>query len=179
MSRIGKLPILIPAGVKLGYLNKEVSVEGPKGKLKLVVRSEVDVETKGNEAFVIRKNNEKIDKSMHGLYRVLINNMVMGVTKGFEKKLEINGTGFKANVAGKKLVLNIGYSHPVEIEIPDGIKITVDENTKLTIAGIDKHLVGHIASVIRDKRPPEPYKGKGIKYANEVVRRKAGKASKK
>lgn len=179
MSRIGKLPILLPSGVKLGYSNKEVSVEGPKGKMKLSLRPEVDVETKGNEVFVVRKSDEKIDKSMHGLFRVLINNMVTGVTKGFEKKLEINGTGFKANVAGKKLVLNLGFSHPVELEIPEGIKITVEENTKLTVSGIDKHLVGHIASIIRDKRPPEPYKGKGVKYADEVIRRKAGKASKK
>ncbi|HOV13279.1 MAG TPA: 50S ribosomal protein L6 [Spirochaetota bacterium] len=179
MSRIGKLPIVVPTGVKVGYSNSEVSVEGPKGKLKLIVRPEVDIETKINEVIVVRKENEKIHKSLHGLYRVLINNMVTGVTKGFEKKLEINGTGFKATVTGKKLVLNLGYSHPVELEIPDGIKITVEENTKVTVAGIDKHLVGHIASIIRDKRPPEPYKGKGIKYSNEVVRRKAGKASKK
>lgn len=179
MSRIGKLPIVVPAGVKVGYSNKEVSVEGPKGKLKLSVRPEIDIETNGNEISVVRKSDEKLDKSLHGLYRVLVNNMVVGVSKGFEKKLEINGTGFKANVAGKKLVLNLGYSHPVELEIPEGIKITVEENTKLTISGVDKHLVGHIASVIRDKRPPEPYKGKGIKYIDEVIRRKAGKASKK
>jgi len=147
--------------------------------LRLSLKSEITIENKDSVLTIKRKTDSKQDRSMHGLYRVMIDNMVTGVTKGFEKKLEINGTGFKAAVQGKKAVFNIGFSHPIEYDIPEGIKIVVEENTKLTVSGIDKQLVGHVASVIRLMRPPEPYKGKGIKYVGEVIRRKAGKATKK
>ncbi|OHD14122.1 MAG: 50S ribosomal protein L6 [Spirochaetes bacterium GWD1_27_9] len=179
MSRIGNLAVVVPTGVKVNNNNNELFIEGPKGKLNLPLKSEVKISLENSILKVSRVGDNNVEKSLHGLYRVLINNMIIGVTKGYEKKLEISGTGFKANVQGKKIVLNLGYSHPVEYEIPEGIKITVEENTKLTIAGIDKHLVGQVAAVIRRMRPPEPYKGKGIKYAGEVIRRKAGKATKK
>jgi large subunit ribosomal protein L6 len=179
MSRIGKLPVMIPAGVKVTIANNEILVEGPKGKMKVGLKPDIMIENKDNVIHVTRKGDLNFQKSLHGLYRVLIDNMITGVTKGYERKLEINGTGFKAVVQGKKIVLNLGYSHPIEYEIPEGIKIVVEENTKLTVSGIDKHLVGHVASIIRDMRPPEPYKGKGIKYNDETIRRKAGKAAKK
>ena len=179
MSRIGKLPVEMPTGVKYSKNGNNVTIEGPKGKLSLDIDNDILVELDGQTLLVTRRENLNSKKSLHGLYRVLISNMVCGVSKGFEKKLEIIGTGFKANVTGDKLVLTIGYSHPVEFNIPAGIKITVEENTKLTIAGIDKQLVGQVAAVIRKFRKPEPYKGKGIKYSDEVIRRKAGKATKK
>ncbi len=179
MSRIGKLPVVIPANVKVNVRPTEVTVEGQKGKLNLSYNPVITIESKENELILNRKNELKQTKSLHGLYRVMLNNMVLGVSKGFEKKLEINGTGYKAAVQGSKLILNLGYSHQVDFPIPEGIKIVVEENTKLTISGTDKQLVGHVASVIRGKRPPEPYKGKGVKYSDEVIRRKAGKSAKK
>ena len=179
MSRIGKMPVEIPANVKVNIVSSNIIVEGQKGKLSLNVKPVINVVNDGKNIVLTRKNDLKESKSLHGLYRVLLNNMVVGVSKGFERKLEINGTGFKAAISGKKLTLNIGYSHVVDFSVPEGAKVTVDDNTKLTISGIDKQLVGHVASVIRGFRPPEPYKGKGIKYSDEVIRRKAGKAAKK
>ena len=179
MSRIGKLPIKIPSDVKIAYANNEVTVEGPKGKLQLSLRPEIVVETENNIVNLKRNSDMNLDKSLHGLYRVLINNMVEGVSKGYEKKLEINGTGFKATMQGKKIVFNLGYSHAIEYDIPEGIKIVIEDNTKLSITGIDKQLVGHVASVIRKMKLPEPYKQKGVKYSDEIVRKKAGKAAKK
>ena len=179
MSRIGKMPVEIPANVKVNIVSSNIIVEGQKGKLSLNVKPVINVVNNGKNIVLTRKNDLKESKSLHGLYRVLLNNMVVGVSKGFERKLEINGTGFKAAISGQKLTLNIGYSHVVDFSVPEGAKVTVDDNTKLTISGIDKQLVGHVASVIRGFRPPEPYKGKGIKYSDEVIRRKAGKAAKK
>lgn len=179
MSRIGKMPVMVPANVKVNITNGVVLVESQKGKLSLNCKPVIEIENKGNEIVLSRKNELKETKALHGLYRVLIDNMIVGVTKGYEKKLEINGTGFKAAVAGQKLTLNIGFSHPVVYDIPEGVKVTVEEAVKLTVAGIDKHLVGHVASIIRSFRPTEPYKAKGIKYTDEVIRRKAGKAAKK
>ncbi|HOJ62869.1 MAG TPA: 50S ribosomal protein L6 [Spirochaetota bacterium] len=181
MSRIGKLPIIIPDGVKVSVIDKNITIEGPKGKSSITLLDNVKVKVEDNPKRIIveRSSDEKFDKASHGLFRVLINNVVIGVTKGFEKKLEIVGTGFKANMEGTNLVLNIGFSHPIKYPIPQGIKVAIEENTKITISGIDNQLVGHVASEIRKIRPPEPYKGKGIKYVDEKVRRKAGKAAKK
>lgn len=179
MSRIGKMPVVIPANVKINISNNTVVVEGQKGKLSIICKPVIMIENKSDEIVLTRKNELKETKALHGLYRVLLNNMVLGVSKGYEKKLEINGTGFKAAVSGQKLTLNVGFSHQIEYKIPDGIKVVVDDGVKLTVSGIDKQLVGHVASVIRGFKPPEPYKAKGIKYDNEVIRRKAGKAAKK
>lgn len=177
MSRIGKNPITIMDGVTLNISNSDIDVQGPKGKLSLKLRPEIKLEQKDNLLTITRKQETKLHKSIHGLYRALINNMVIGVTKGFSKTLEIIGTGYKANVDGKRLVLNIGYSNPYYFQIPEELKISVENNTIITIEGIDKQVVGEAASVIRKMRPPEPYKGKGIKYKDEVIRRKAGKAT--
>jgi len=181
MSRIGKLPIIIPDGVKVSYTGNTFNVEGPKGKASINLLDNIKLKIEDNPKIIVleRDNNEKFNKASHGLFRILINNLIIGVTKGFEKKLEIIGTGFKANLEGTNLVLNIGFSHPVKYQIPQGIKISIEENTKIIVSGIDKQLVGHVASEIRKIRPPEPYKGKGIKYVDERVRRKAGKAAKK
>lgn len=181
MSRIGRLPIIIPDGVKVSCTDKVINIEGPKGKSSLNLPDNLNVKLEENPKRIIveRKANEKFDKASHGLFRMLINNLIIGVSKGFEKKIEIVGTGFKANMEGSNLVLNIGFSHPVKYPIPQGIKVAVEENTKITISGIDKQLVGYVASEIRKIRPPEPYKGKGIKYIDEKVRRKAGKSAKK
>jgi len=179
MSRIGKLPIEIPAQVKITNSEKKIIVEGPKGKMELDIDNAILVKNEGSKLIINRKSEEKNVRAAHGLYRVLIQNMVKGVTSGFEKKLEISGTGFKATVEGQNLVLNLGYSHIIKYPIPKDIKIVVEENVKINISGIDKHLVGFVASEIRKLRKPEPYKGKGIKYSDEKIRRKAGKAAKK
>ena len=179
MSRIGKKPVALPSGLKVDIKGNSVVVEGPKGKMSIDMDSRISIENKDNEFILSRENEQKETKALHGLYRVLINNMITGVMQGYEKRLEINGTGFKAAVAGQKLTLNLGYSHPVVYDIPEGIKIVVEDSVKLVITGVDKHLVGHVAAVIRDFRPCEPYKAKGIRYSDEVVRRKAGKAAKK
>lgn len=179
MSRIGKKPVALPTGLKVDLKGNSLAVEGPKGKMSIEMDSRISVENNNNEFILSRKNELKETKALHGLYRVLISNMITGVMQGYEKRLEINGTGFKAAVSGQKLTLNIGYSHPVVYEIPEGIKIAVEDSVKLVISGVDKHLVGHVAAVIRDFRPCEPYKAKGIRYSDEVVRRKAGKAAKK
>ena len=177
MSRIGKLPVILPDTVSLDYNATEVNVKGPKGNLKLELRPEITLKKEENKIIVDKKDNSKKSRAMHGLYRVLINNMVTGVTQGFEKRLEVIGTGYRCQVQGNKLILNIGYSYPYEYEIPEGLTITVDNNTIIIIQGIDKQLVGHAASIIRKMRPPEPYKGKGIKYTDEIIKRKAGKSN--
>ncbi len=179
MSRIGRMPIAVPAGVTVDIAeNNQVTVKGPKGTLERVLPAEMDIKLEGNEVIVTRPNDLKKMKSLHGLTRTLINNMVIGVTEGYSKVLEVNGVGYRAAKQGKKLVLNLGYSHPVEMEDPEGLESKVDGNT-ITITGIDKEKVGQYAAEIRDTRRPEPYKGKGIKYADEVIRRKVGKTGKK
>ena len=179
MSRIGKMPIAIPAGVTVDVAeNNTITVKGPKGTLTRVLSPEMEIKVEGAEVVVNRPNDLKRSKSLHGLTRTLINNMVVGVTQGYEKALEINGVGYRAAKEGKKLVLNLGYSHPVNMTDPDGLESTVDNN-RIVVKGIDKEKVGQYAAEIRDKRRPEPYKGKGIKYVDEVIRRKAGKTGKK
>jgi large subunit ribosomal protein L6 len=182
MSRIGKLPITITPGVTIEKnANNVVSVKGPKGTLTLNLHPRITLEIKDGVASVTRKSESKQDKSLHGLSRTLIHNMVEGVTKGFEKKLEIIGVGYRVAVQGSKLTLNIGLSHPVEYAIPTGIKIEIDKDKKniVIITGADKQLVGEVAAKIRGYRKPEPYKGKGIKYFGEHIVRKAGKAAAK
>jgi len=177
MSRIGRMPIAIPAGVEVKLDGNTVTVKGPKGELTRTVHQNMKVEVKGEEIIVTRPNDEKENRSLHGLTRTLLANMVKGVTDGFTKELEVNGVGYRASVEGNKLVLNIGYSHPVEMPFPDGIKAEVNDK-KITISGIDNQKVGQFAAEVREKRPPEPYKGKGIKYVDEYIRRKEGKAGK-
>ena len=180
MSRIGKMPIAIPAGVTVEIAeNNKVTVKGPKGTLERVLPSEMDIKMEGSEIVVSRPNDLKKMKSLHGLTRTLINNMVIGVTEGYEKKLEVNGVGYRAQKQGKKLVLSLGYSHPVEMEDPEGLETVLDGQNIIVVKGIDKEKVGQYAAEIRAKRAPEPYKGKGIKYADEVIRRKVGKIGKK
>ncbi|MCI6755848.1 MAG: 50S ribosomal protein L6 [Lachnospiraceae bacterium] len=179
MSRIGRMPIAIPAGVTVEIAeNNKVTVKGPKGTLERVLPREMKITQENGEIKVERPNDLKKEKSLHGLTRTLINNMVLGVTNGYEKKLEINGVGYRAAKQGKKLVLTLGYSHPVEMDDPDGIE-TVVEGQNIIVKGIDKEKVGQYAAEIRAKRAPEPYKGKGIKYVDEVIRRKVGKTGKK
>ena len=180
MSRIGKMPIAIPAGVTVEIAeNNKVTVKGPKGTLERVLPSEMDIKMEGSEIVVSRPNDLKKMKSLHGLTRTLINNMVIGVTEGYEKKLEVNGVGYRAQKQGKKLVLSLGYSHPVEMEDPEGLETVLDGQNIIVVKVIDKEKVGQYAAEIRAKRAPEPYKGKGIKYADEVIRRKVGKTGKK
>ena len=180
MSRIGKMPIAIPAGVTVDVAeNNKVTVKGPKGTLERVMAPEMEIKVEGAEVTVSRPNDLKRNKSLHGLTRTLINNMVVGVTNGYEKKLEVNGVGYRAAKQGKKLVLNLGYSHPVEMEDPEGVDTVVDGTNVIFVRGIDKEKIGQYAAEIRDKRRPEPYKGKGIKYAEEHIRRKVGKTGKK
>ena len=180
MSRIGRMPVAIPAGVTVTVAEgNKVTVKGPKGTLERVLPAEMDIKVEGAEVVVSRPNDLKRNKSLHGLTRTLINNMVVGVTDGYEKKLEVNGVGYRAAKQGKKLTLNLGYSHPVEMEDPEGIETTVDGQNIIIVKGIDKEKVGQFAAEIRSKRGPEPYKGKGIKYADEVIRRKVGKTGKK
>ncbi len=180
MSRIGRMPIAIPAGVTVDIAeNNKVTVKGPKGTLERVLPAEMEIKSENGEVVVTRPNDLKKMKSLHGLTRTLINNMVVGVTNGYEKVLEVNGVGYRAQKQGKKLVLALGYSHPVEMEDPEGIESVVDGQNKIIIKGIDKEKVGQYAAEIRDKRRPEPYKGKGIKYADETIRRKVGKTGKK
>ena len=180
MSRIGRMPIAIPAGVTVTIAeNNKVTVKGPKGTLERVLPEELTIKEEDGHVVVSRPNDLKRMKSLHGLTRTLINNMIVGVTDGFEKKLEVNGVGYRAAKAGKKLALSLGYSHPVEMEDPEGHETVLDGQNKITVKGIDKEKVGQYAAEIRDKRRPEPYKGKGIKYADEVIRRKVGKTGKK
>ena len=180
MSRIGKMPIAIPSGVTVDIAeNNKVTVKGPKGTLERVLPAEMEIKKEGDEIIVNRPNDLKKMKSLHGLTRTLINNMVVGVTEGYEKKLEVNGVGYRAVKKGKLLTLSLGYSHPVEMEDPEGIEVVVEDANTLVVKGIDKEKVGQYAAEIREKRAPEPYKGKGIKYADEVIRRKVGKTGKK
>ena len=178
MSRIGRNPIQIPAGVTITVADSKVTVKGPKGELSLEVSPRMSVEIKDNVLTVARPSDEKEDRAAHGLTRTLINNMVVGVTTGYSKTLEINGVGYKAEKQGTKLVLNLGYSHTVIFEEGDGITFATPNNTTVVVSGIDKQKVGEMAAKVRAKRPPEPYLGKGIKYAGEHIRRKAGKAGK-
>ena len=179
MSRIGRMPIAIPAGVTVEVAeNNKVTVKGPKGTLERVLPAEMEIKLEGAEVLVSRPNDLKKMKSLHGLTRTLIHNMVIGVTQGYEKKLEVNGVGYRAAKQGKKLTLNLGYSHPVEMMDPEGIESVVDGQNIIIVKGIDKEKVGQYAAEMRDKRRPEPYKGKGIKYADEVIRRKEGKTGK-
>jgi large subunit ribosomal protein L6 len=179
MSRIGKLPIALEKGVEVKVDNKNlVTVKGPLGTLSLQVDPAISVKVEGEEVVVTRPTDNKIHRSLHGLYRSLIHNMVVGVSKGYEKKLEIVGVGYRAMKKGNSLELQLGYSHPVEMIDPEGITVEVPKNTEIIVKGIDKQLVGNYAAKIRDWRKPEPYKGKGIRYAGEYVRRKEGKSGK-
>jgi len=179
MSRLGKLPIAIPEGTQVKIENNFIIVKGPKGELKQALHDMVKVEIVEKEIITsVNDKNSKKEKAFWGLYRSLINNMVTGVNQGYEKKLEINGVGYRMQLAGKKLTLNVGFSHPVEFELPEGITGVVEKNL-ITISGFDKQLVGEVAATIRKIKKPEPYKGKGIKYIDEVIRRKAGKAAAK
>ena len=179
MSRIGRMPIAIPSGVTVEVAeNNKVTVKGPKGTLERVLPEAMDIKGDGEEVVVSRPNDLKKNKALHGLTRTLIYNMVVGVTEGYEKKLEVNGVGYRAQKQGKKLVLSLGYSHPVEMEDPEGIETVLDGQNIIIVKGIDKEKVGQYAAEIRSKREPEPYKGKGIKYDTEVIRRKVGKTGK-
>lgn len=175
MSRIGKQPIAVPAKVKVAVNGQRVSVEGPKGKLSMDLHRRTSLKVDGDRLVVSRQGDDAEAKAMHGLSRALVNNMVKGVSEGFVKKLGIQGVGFKASVQGKNVNLSLGYSHPLLYPIPDQIKVTVEENTKLTIEGPDKQVVGRVAAEIRAYYPPEPYKGKGVRYDDEHVVRKEGK----
>ena len=180
MSRIGRMPIAVPAGVTVDIAeNNKVTVKGPKGELSRVLPETMDIKLDGDNVVVTRPNDLKKNKSLHGLTRTLIYNMIIGVTEGYTKVLEVNGVGYRAQKQGKKLVLSLGYSHPVEMEDPEGIETVLDGQNKITVKGIDKEKVGQYAAEIRSKRAPEPYKGKGIKYETEVIRRKVGKTGKK
>ncbi len=178
MSRIGRMPIAIPAGVDVKIEGNVVTVKGPKGTLTETIHPDMIIEREGVELLVKRPSEKKEHKALHGLTRSLINNMVVGVTEGYKKELEINGVGYRAAKQGKKLVLSLGYSHPVEMEEIPGITIDVPDQNKIIISGFDKQLVGAFAANVREKRPPVPYKGKGIKYVEEHIRRKEGKAGK-
>ncbi|MCW2277801.1 50S ribosomal protein L6 [Heliophilum fasciatum] len=175
MSRIGKKPIPVPAGVQVAIEGNLVTVQGPKGKLSRELHKDITVTVEDNTVLVTRPSDEKNHRALHGLTRTLVANMVEGVTQGFSKKLELVGVGYRAAKQGKKLVLTVGYSHPVEFELEEGLDFEVPAPTKITILGIDKEKVGALAANIRKVREPEPYKGKGIKYENEVIRRKVGK----
>ena len=180
MSRIGRLPVAIPAGVEVTVAEGNVvTVKGPKGTLERALPTEMEIKVEDGHVVVSRPNDLKKMKSLHGLTRSLIHNMVVGVTNGYEKVLEVNGVGYRASKSGNKLTLNLGYSHPVEMIDPEGVETVLEGQNKITVKGIDKEKVGQFAAEIRDKRRPEPYKGKGIKYADEVIRRKVGKTGKK
>jgi large subunit ribosomal protein L6 len=179
MSRIGKAPIQLPDKVEITIEGNTVTVKGPLGTLSQTFRPEIEITRDDNVIHVTRRNEDRMSRSLHGLSRTLLNNMVLGVSQGFTRNLELVGVGYRAQVQGKKLTLMLGYSKPVEIDMPAGIDVTVEANTKLTVKGADKQEVGDFAARLRAKRPPEPYKGKGVKYAEERIRRKAGKAGKK
>ncbi|GAB1483471.1 50S ribosomal protein L6 [Treponema sp.] len=176
MSRIGKIPVTIPQGVKVAIGTDTLTVEGPKGKLTQMFRPGVTFESKDNEIIVRRINDEKQNKAFHGLYRNLLNNMVIGVTTGFTKAIIINGVGFRAELQGKLLTMNLGYSNDITVMVPADLSVTADANGKVVVSGIDKQRVGEFASELRKLRLPEPYKGKGIRYEDETIRRKVGKS---
>lgn len=177
MSRIGRLPVTIPAGVNVAIEGNTISVKGPKGELKMEFHKDISVKTEGGKVIVTRRDDDKFHKALHGVTRSLINNMIKGVTEGYQKALEISGVGYRAVKEGKKLVLTVGYSHPVEFVPDEGIEIEVPTPTEIIVKGIDKRLVGENAARIRAIKPPEPYVGKGIKYKDEQIRRKAGKTA--
>jgi large subunit ribosomal protein L6 len=180
MSRIGRLPIAIPNGVTVTVTpDNVVTVKGPKGQLTKSMHPAINIAVESNSVIVTRNNDQKENRALHGLTRSLINNMVVGVTEGYSKTLELIGVGYRAQLQGKKLVMNLGFSHPVEIEAVEGVTFETPAATKVVVKGIDKELVGNVAADIRSWRKPEPYKGKGIKYDNEVIRRKEGKTGKK
>lgn len=176
MSRIGRKPVIVPKDVRVEVRDAEILVQGPKGSLKQKLSSRINLEIKEGQLSVARQANTKLDKSLHGLYRALIFNMIKGVTEGYVKQLEINGVGFRAQVQGNNLNMQLGFSHPVNFPIPDGIKIETPKPTQVVIRGTNKELVGQVASEIRAIYPPEPYKGKGIRYLGEYVKKKVGKA---
>lgn len=175
MSRIGKRPVPLPKGVAVSITGREVTVKGPKGEIKRLLHPEMSVTVDGTQVVVERPSDETRHKALHGLTRTLIRNMVQGVSQGYSRALEIHGVGYKAEPLGSGLKLTVGFSHPVEFKAPPGIKFTVDSNTLIKVDGVDKELVGQVASEVRKVRPPEPYQGKGIRYQGEHVRRKAGK----
>lgn len=178
MSRVGRMPIAVPDGVNVTIAeNNHVTVKGPKGTLERTLPEEMTIKQENSQIVVSRPNDLKRNKALHGLTRSLLNNMIIGVTQGYKKELEVNGVGFRAQKSGKKLVMNLGFSHQVEMEDPEGLNVSVDGN-KIIIEGIDKEKVGQYAAEIRDKKRPEPYKGKGIKYSDEHIRRKVGKTGK-
>ena len=179
MSRIGNKPITVPAGVEVKIDGQKVTVKGPKGTLEKEFHKDMKINLEGNVITIVRPNDEDANKSLHGLTRTLLNNMIEGTVKEFERKLEVNGVGYRASKKGNNLLLNLGYSHPVEVEAPAGITFDVPNPNEIIVKGVDKELVGQTAAVIRTKRPPEVYRGKGIKYAEETIRRKEGKAGKK
>ena len=178
MSRIGKLPVAVPQNVKVHLTDTEIKIEGPKGELTQAIPQEITITLDENQLVVSKNEESKKARERHGLIRALVNNMVIGVTQEFSKQLQMVGVGYRAQVQGSKLTLNVGYSHPVIFEVPKGLSVKVDANTNLTVTGFDKHAVGLFSSKIRDVRPPEPYKGKGIRYTDETVLRKAGKSGK-
>ncbi|HSM32973.1 MAG TPA: 50S ribosomal protein L6 [Anaerolineae bacterium] len=178
MSRVGKLPITIPSGVDIDIAGTRIKVKGPRGTLERDLTPVLSIVTEDGQLRVVRPNEDKRSRELHGLTRTLINNMVVGVTDGYTRNLEIQGVGYRAQLVGRKLQLNLGYSHPIEINPPEGISFEVETPTKVAVTGIDKELVGRIAAQVRGTRKPEPYKGKGVRYAGEIVRRKAGKAGK-
>jgi len=178
MSRIGRLPITVPSGVDVTIDGRNVTVTGPRGSLSRSLHPDMTVSREDGTLVVTRPTEQKTHKQLHGLTRTLVNNMVVGVTDGYRKGLEITGVGYRAALNGKKLTLNLGYSHQIEIDPPDGISFEVENPTRLAVVGIDKELVGQIAAKVRATRKPEPYKGKGVRYAGEYIRRKAGKAGK-
>ena len=178
MSRIGRLPVPVPSTVDVTIDGRQLTVKGPKGTLSRVLHPDMSVAQEDGTIVVTRPTEQKTHKQLHGLTRTLVNNMVVGVTDGYRKGLEITGVGYRAALNGKKLTLNLGYSHPIEIDPPEGISFEVENPTRLAVVGIDKELVGQMAAKVRSTRKPEPYKGKGVRYAGEVVRRKAGKAGK-
>lgn len=178
MSRIGKLPVKLPTKVEATFNNKQLIIKGPFGNLNLEIPNEIDLNLTNDQINVIKNQETRIAKQKHGLIRSLVQNMVTGVTKQFEQKLEMVGVGYRATLQGSNLILNVGYSHPITFKIPDELNIKIENNTKLIIKGIDKEKVGLFSSKIRAIRPPEPYKGKGIKYENETILRKAGKSGK-
>ena len=179
MSRIGNKPITVPSGVEIKIDGQNVTVKGPKGTLSREIHKNMTITLADNVLTVTRPDDEPANRSLHGLTRTLINNMIQGTVQGFERKLEVNGVGYRASKKGNNLLLNLGYSHPVEVEAPEGITFDVPNQNEIIVKGMDKELVGQTAAVIRTKRPPEVYRGKGIKYAEEVIRRKEGKAGKK
>ncbi|RLB78490.1 MAG: 50S ribosomal protein L6 [Deltaproteobacteria bacterium] len=178
MSRIGKLPVAIPSGVKISLDGNLLTVAGPKGSLSQPLHERMSIAVETDQVKVSRPSDSKQDSALHGLTRALINNMVLGVTTGFKKDLEINGVGYRAEITGNVLTMSLGYSHPVVYQLPEGISVEIEKQTKLSVKGIDKQLVGSAAAKIRSYRKPEPYKGKGIKYADERIMRKAGKTGK-